>query len=337
MLFVPLPFVNALLLALVFVQLRRSSGLIATRPFLLLIALCCLQSVFIGLRWGYGIEPLRYAIPVLAALLPPVTLACFSGLAGDRHRGWYLHLVAPAAALAIAALLVLAPELVDTALIALFLASAFLLARLALAGPDGLRQARFDGSANAHRAIWLAAACLGFSACLDVLVLLDFERSGGVHAAALVSNANLVSLLLIGAAALAAGRAQTETFEDGPAAVPVPTPADADIVGRLDRLMTDQKLYRDDTLTLARLARRAGLPARQVSQAVNRVTGNNVSRFVNAYRIREVCELLADPDLTVLDAMYRAGFSTKSNFNREFLRVTGKTPDIWRKTTAGSR
>jgi len=335
LLFVPLPFVNALLLVLVFAQLRRNNSLIATRPFLLLIALCAAQSILLGLRWGYGFEPARYAIAVLAALLPATTLACFDGLAGNIRPGRYLRVAAPAAAIIVAALLVLAPELVDAVLILLFLTAALMLGRLAMAGPDGLGNARLDAAVNAHRAIWLAAACLGLSAGFDVLVLLDFERSGGVHAAALVSNANLVSLLLIGLAALAAGRAQTGTGDAGPSTAPLPNPGpspeDAEIVDRLNNLMMDQHLYRDEDLNLARLSRRAGLPARQVSRAVNRVTGNNVSRFVNEFRVGAVCRLLADPDITVLEAMYRAGFSTKSNFNREFLRVTGKTPEAWRK------
>lgn len=28
--------------------------------------------------------------------------------------------------------------------------------------------------------------------------------------------------------------------------------------------------------------------------------------------------------------MFEVGFLTKSNFNREFLRVTGKSPSAWR-------
>lgn len=341
MLFVPLPFVNALLLALVFLQLKRSNTLIATRPFLLLIALCALQSILLGMRWGYGVETLRYAIAVLAALLPPVTLACFSGLAGNSHAGRHLRIFAPAAAITMAALLVLAPELVDAGLILLFITAALMLVRLALPGPDGLGNARLETAAHANRAIWLAAGCLGLSAGFDLLVLLDFARSGGTHAATLVSSANLVSLLLIGLAALAAGRAQTGTGAAGPSSAPVPNPAptpeDAEIVDRLSSLMTDQHLYRDEALNLARLSRKAGLTTRQVSQAVNRVTGNNVSRFVNGFRVDAVRRLLADPDITVLEAMYRAGFSTKSNFNREFRRITGMTPEAWRMSCDDTR
>jgi AraC-like DNA-binding protein len=34
----------------------------------------------------------------------------------------------------------------------------------------------------------------------------------------------------------------------------------------------------------------------------------------------------------VTAAMLASGFNTKSNFNREFLRVTGKTPSAFRST-----
>ena len=87
-------------------------------------------------------------------------------------------------------------------------------------------------------------------------------------------------------------------------------------------------LYLDPDLTLARLARRMTLPAKQVSAAVNRVTGENVSRLINGYRIRHACERLAAGD-GVTTAMLASGFNTKSNFNREFLRVTGMSPSRW--------
>src|SRR5689334_2680187 len=53
LLFVPLPFVVALLLTILFVMLlRRNDETLANRPFLALIALCAVQSVCVGLRWG---------------------------------------------------------------------------------------------------------------------------------------------------------------------------------------------------------------------------------------------------------------------------------------------
>ena len=37
------------------------------------------------------------------------------------------------------------------------------------------------------------------------------------------------------------------------------------------------------------------------------------------------------------DAMLASGFNTKSNFNREFRRVTGRTPSDWRDAAAGEK
>ena len=62
--------------------------------------------------------------------------------------------------------------------------------------------------------------------------------------------------------------------------------------------------------------------------AINRVRGENVSRVVNGWRIAEACLLLRKGD-GVTQAMLGAGFNTKSNFNREFLRVMGMATTEW--------
>ncbi|WP_365734666.1 helix-turn-helix domain-containing protein [Planktotalea sp.] len=42
-------------------------------------------------------------------------------------------------------------------------------------------------------------------------------------------------------------------------------------------------------------------------------------------RIKAACAALEQGD-SVTEVMLSAGFNTKSNFNREFLRITGKIP-----------
>ncbi|MEJ5177687.1 helix-turn-helix domain-containing protein [Erwinia sp. MYb416] len=84
-------------------------------------------------------------------------------------------------------------------------------------------------------------------------------------------------------------------------------------------------------MNLARLARKAGIPTRQVSAAVNALYQQSVSQYVNGWRIREAGERLAGSQQTVIEVMESVGFQTKSNFNREFRRITGKTPSEWRK------
>lgn len=104
---------------------------------------------------------------------------------------------------------------------------------------------------------------------------------------------------------------------------------DTQIIARLDALVEEGGLYLDPDLTLTRLARRLGLPVKTLSSAINRVTGENVSRYINARRIKAACDALASGQ-SVTEAMLSAGFNTKSDFNREFLRVTGKTPREYR-------
>lgn len=68
---------------------------------------------------------------------------------------------------------------------------------------------------------------------------------------------------------------------------------------------------------------------RDVSRAINLSTGENVSRYINRLRIEHAQALLSQGQL-VTEAMYQSGFNTKSNFNREFLRVTGQSPSAWK-------
>jgi AraC-like DNA-binding protein len=47
---------------------------------------------------------------------------------------------------------------------------------------------------------------------------------------------------------------------------------------------------------------------------------------MNGHRIAEACGLLTETDHSITTIMFEAGFQTKSNFNREFLRQTGTNP-----------
>lgn len=97
--------------------------------------------------------------------------------------------------------------------------------------------------------------------------------------------------------------------------------------------MRGRQLYLDPDLTLARMARMLGVPAKVLSAAVNQASGGNVSRYVNGWRITRAAELWAR-GTPVTSAMLESGFATKSNFNREFQRIKGCTPSQWRDRAA---
>ncbi|UXI00979.1 helix-turn-helix domain-containing protein [Photobacterium sp. TY1-4] len=107
---------------------------------------------------------------------------------------------------------------------------------------------------------------------------------------------------------------------------------DARAMEALTTLLHEQALYLDPNLTLTVLARKTGIPARQLSAAVNRQTGLNVSQLINQYRIEKARQLLKETDFSITEIYGMAGFNTKSNFNREFSRLTAMTPSAYRRS-----
>ena len=226
---------------------------------------------------------------------------------------------------------------VDLALITLYVGYALAPLRLSARGLDGLGRASFERVVPAHRALQIASAVLLVAATVDALVALDVEGARGEHAAAIVGFATVLQLLVLGYAAAMAGPTlpPVETIETAPA-TNIDHDGDLEVVARIDDLLQAQGLFRDTDLTLSRLARRAGLPARRLSAAVNRVHARNVSHYINGFRIAEACRLLTETDQPVSRIMVDVGFLTKSNFNREFRRITNVSPLAWRAKGSNS-
>jgi AraC-like DNA-binding protein len=336
---IPLPFVVSLLLALLLVGiLRADEDTPPNYPFLALLVACALQSALIGLRWGYGIDAVRSVLPIVAAAIPPLVYASFASLAQPERpdASSWLH----AAPVVIVALLVLLwRKPIDIVLIAISLGYAFGLLRVAAKGSDALVAARFDSASPAHLALIAAAGVLIVSALVDLLVLLDIAWTEGRYTGPIVGLANLANLVVLAFAARVAARARPAKDSSEPA--PTVTIADdgeaVAMLDRIDDLLLRQGLFRDANLSLNRLARRAGLTARRISVAVNRVHGKNVSQYINGYRIDEARRLLESTDDPVTRIMFDSGFQTKSNFNREFRRITGMSPMAFRAAAATSR
>lgn len=132
-------------------------------------------------------------------------------------------------------------------------------------------------------------------------------------------------------AALAPAAAQTEV----PAPPPAPDPAEDRLAAALDRLMREQRAYRDEDLTVASLAARLGTPEYRMRRLINQRLGHrNFNAFVNGFRLDEAKRALADPaqrDTPVLTIALEAGFQSIGPFNRAFKADTGLTPTDFRR------
>ena len=326
---IPLPFVSALVLAILLARLtlQRDRQLM---PVIVFVGACTITSVLTGLRWSFDIPGLPLARMVAAASVAPIAWVCFARLMESwTPRRLWLGLLPPLAVMLLG--LMWLPWL-DVLLGALFLGYGAALVVMALRGPDGFGAVRLDEVRGTQKAALLVGAAMMASGLIDQMIAADFAFYQGAHVTSIIGIANALTLPIIAYAAVAVGgsvAAPEGEADEGEKPVPS-TAGDARIVESVAGLMRDKALFRDPDLTLNRLARQAGIPARQISAAINRVQGRSVSQMVNEYRIAEARRLLKETDLTVTQVMLESGFQTKSNFNREFLRATGMTPSSFR-------
>ena len=112
-----------------------------------------------------------------------------------------------------------------------------------------------------------------------------------------------------------------------------------EILQKLQQLMEQEKIYKDNTLSLPRLARRLTVSPHQLSQVLNQNLGRNFFKFISQQRIEEAKKMLLDPHyqpFNVLEIALEVGFNSVSTFNSLFKKQTGLTPSEFRKKNSGN-
>jgi AraC-like DNA-binding protein len=116
---------------------------------------------------------------------------------------------------------------------------------------------------------------------------------------------------------------------------PPPDAAEGRLAAALARLMTDERVYRSEELSLASLAARLAVPEYRLRRLINQRLGfRNFNAYVNAFRLDEARAALADPaqrSMPVLTIALDAGFQSIGPFNRAFKAATGLTPSEYRR------
>jgi AraC-like DNA-binding protein len=104
---------------------------------------------------------------------------------------------------------------------------------------------------------------------------------------------------------------------------------------RLNALMSAQEIWREEGLTIASLAVKAGVPENLLRRLISDQLGyRNFPSFVNAHRIAAAKARLGDPAqsrVTVSTIAYDIGFASLGPFNRAFREETGLSPSEWRR------
>lgn len=289
-------------------------------PLVLLLILCAAQSLIIALNQHYGVAAMRSVQPIMASLIP---LTAWIAYRNQASRADILHGLGPFAA--VAALLV-SPQFLDVLLPGLFAVYGVLILISAKDGADAQADALLASGDRPARIWFVIGAALVASALSDVLIVATQMVGHANLRPWIISVFSVGNLLIIGGLSFSP---HLQTVDDDQSdEAPVSQVADAEIWGRIQIFMEEQKPYLDPDLTLARLSRKMSVPAKSLSATINLTTGGNVSRFINEARIAAAQETMLKGE-SVTNAMLMSGFNTKSNFNREFLRVVGKSPSAW--------
>jgi AraC-like DNA-binding protein len=106
------------------------------------------------------------------------------------------------------------------------------------------------------------------------------------------------------------------------------------LLGALERLMTVERAYRQEGLSIGILAGKLRLPEYRLRRLINQRLGyRNFNAYLNHYRVEDVKAALADPkqaEVPILTIAMDAGFQSLGPFNRAFKAETGMTPSEYR-------
>ncbi len=190
--------------------------------------------------------------------------------------------------------------------------------------------------------VWLVAAAAGYIA-LNAVAQLGGPAAGAADATDLVRSAVLAAI--VGGVAWSFLRVSGATALFPLAEAPAPAPsselssADLNLVAALQRAMEHDRAYRQDGLTIGRLAHEHGVPEYRLRRVINRGLGHrNFNSFLNRYRIADAKAGLGDPgqaQVPILTIALDAGFNSLGPFNRAFRAEAGMTPTEYRRRALG--
>ena len=101
---------------------------------------------------------------------------------------------------------------------------------------------------------------------------------------------------------------------------------------RLNQLIFQEKVLRDENITLESLGKYLNLTRSQMSEYINREYQKSFKDFTGFYRVEDAKEILVqNHSLNSSIVAFEVGFNSVSAFYKNFRNLTGLTPDQYRK------
>lgn len=84
-------------------------------------------------------------------------------------------------------------------------------------------------------------------------------------------------------------------------------------------------------IRLSQVAALCGMEASAFSRFFKKQTGHTFARYVNCSRVHAACNLLSQTEKPVTDICFEVGFNNIANFNRQFVKICGRSPSAYRR------
>jgi len=330
-----------LLLAVGFLASKKLQVLPA-RLLGMIYMVCAAQNFLAFVVFDFGWEFAALLRASLAMTLGPGIYFYYSSLVGSdgaKYNRWLLHLIPAALVLSLGLLRAPVLWLMDYLIIGSFAVYLVFTCKLL---KDGQQRLEHLGpyAQTAYRWLFILALLMTINLIIEILIFLELRSGIALHQSwALHLGATtfllfhaITLLLVITRAPLIEWMhalqdlriSKTKLISDAEA---------RDIFDRWETMVIARELFKKDGgVTLEQAGRMMVIPARQISQAINRIYGSSFSQYLNDCRVKAAQIMLSDnKEMPITTVMMEAGFSTKSNFNKEFLRVTGLSPSEYRK------
>lgn len=335
MLAIPLPFVVALLLFVLAGCVWFQSRDQAQRICWFLLA-CAATTFVVGLRWSFDWAVWRMLQPIFASTIPVLAWWVFAH-SQRQQKMCVWHWIGPALiAIGSISYPLWQPPL-DLLITLQYVGYGSALLHRAWHQPA--ENTRISDLVWASKAKYLAGGMLLFSALIDGAMSADFMFFEGQHAELILALGHGVLLPTLAIAVMSVGLstpASDRSSIEAPATISevnaLSNSVDLDdIAAQTANTVSEQQLFLDPDLTLAKIARKTGVPSKRISAAINHHFQQNISQWINQQRIAYAQQRLRDTQDSVTQIYLDSGFQTKSNFHREFTRIVGMTPTQYRQ------
>ena len=301
------------------------------------------QSIALVAILNGHVSGFAFTRPLVAMLLGPclyVYFLCVRRPQAQLHYKDSWHFILGIASFVLLSQIKPLRALIDFAILASFIIYTALIAFQIRTGEQALAHLGSHAK-SAYRWLIILMLLALINIVLEIAVNLEMQSGVALRDTISLLIASM-AFFLINASIMLAALKRSDwlewMYQFGAQNLPMATPSIApDIAQQLfqrwEDLVKREQLHKlEFGITLPQAAKKLQVPARQLSNAINQIYGKSFSVYLNDQRIHEAQRLLIDaPEMSIIDVMQESGFSSKSNFNKEFLRVTGLSPSGFRE------